>query len=220
MRPRAPRYASLDFWRGIACLSVVLYHSVLIRQITHGSREGGLVEQVLLFLHGLWIGVPLFFVISGYCISAAADSSRLKRGGVADFFIRRFRRIYPPLWILIAFSIAAFVIVDYGLFPGLLSDQPWGQMRPWWYSGWQWVGSVTLTETWRHHVIGGPRGHFPGQAWTLCYEEQFYALMGLLLLAPRWLFGGAAVISAFTLAMIVGSRMSGLPIDGFFFDGS
>lgn len=135
-------------------------------------------------------------------------------------FFRRLRRIYPPLWILIAFSIAAFLIVDYTVIPGVLSDPPWPQRRPWWFSGWQWFGSLTLTETWRHYVVGTPRGIFPGQAWTLCYEEQFYALMGLLLLAPRWIFCGAVAITAFTLAMVVGSRLSGLPIEGFFFDGS
>jgi peptidoglycan/LPS O-acetylase OafA/YrhL len=64
--------------------------------------------------------------------------------------------------------------------------------RPWWYSGWQWLGNLTLTESWRWHAIGDQRAHFPAQAWTLCYEEQFYAVVGLLLaISRRRFFSGA-----------------------------
>ena len=107
------------------------------------------------------------------------------------------------------------------LIPGLLSSPPWPQLRPGWFSGWQWAGSLTLTETWREHVIGGPRGHFPGQAWTLCYEEQFYAVTGLLLwLVPQRLFAGATVLTAVVAAIVVTSATYNWPTSGFFFDGS
>jgi peptidoglycan/LPS O-acetylase OafA/YrhL len=61
----------------------------------------------------------------------------------------------------------------------------------------QWLGSLTLTEEWRHYLGGPPRGYFNGQVWTLCYEEQFYLVVGLIVLAARrWLFPLAAAVTA------------------------
>jgi peptidoglycan/LPS O-acetylase OafA/YrhL len=168
----------------------------------------------------LWIGVPLFFVISGYCIAATADRTRLRGSSLTSYFARRFRRIYPPLWIAIVLSVLFFVVVDVMMLPGLLSHEPWAQLRPWWFSPWQWFGNITLTETWRHYVVGGPRGHFPGQAWTLCYEEQFYAVVGLLLLLPRHFFRGATIVTGLTLVTLWVAQRAAWNIEGFFFDGN
>ena len=49
----------------------------------------------------MWAGVPIFFVISGYCISATADSARRKGLPARTYFWRRFRRIFPPYWIFL-----------------------------------------------------------------------------------------------------------------------
>lgn len=219
-----PRYASLDHWRGVACLFVVLYHSALLYNTLPPARLSGLDAAAAWLLRQtevLNVGVALFFVISGYCIAAAADGARLRGAGVRDYFIRRFRRIYPPLWIVIACSIAFFLLFDLWPIRGLVSDFPWQQPRPWWYSGSQWFGNLTLTETWRHHFFGDPRAHFPGQAWTLCYEEQFYLVTGLLIaLRPRAFFPGVALVTAATLIIVVATPLAASPIRGFFFDGS
>ncbi|MBS1819481.1 MAG: acyltransferase [Acidobacteria bacterium] len=103
----------------------------------------------------------------------------------------------------------------------LLSSAPFEQLRPWWYSPSQWVGNLTLTETWRHYFFGSPRVHFPGQAWTLCYEEQFYFVTGLLLLTLRKrFFAGVAAVSAITLVIATTCAWIGVSVDGFFFDGA
>ena len=44
----------------------------------------------------------MFFVISGYCITAAVERSRQLGHSAGTYFWRRFRRIYPPLWMVIA----------------------------------------------------------------------------------------------------------------------
>jgi peptidoglycan/LPS O-acetylase OafA/YrhL len=80
----------------------------------------------------------MFFVISEYCIAAAADSARQRERSVRSYFTRRFHRIFPPLWIAMGAGIALFLSLDYFLFPGILSSPPWPQLRPWWFSGWQW----------------------------------------------------------------------------------
>lgn len=219
-RPRAPRYDTLDAWRGLACVGVVLYHSVLLHLVQTAGQRAGAIRSAIEILGTLAIGVPMFFVISGYCIAAAADNTRLRGGGVRTYFVRRLRRIYPPLWAAMGVGIVGFVVFDVLPDTPLLSTEPWIQPRPWWYSPSQWLGNLTLTETWRPYVFGDPRAHFPGQAWTLCYEEQFYLLTGLLLLAPRHLLRGATALSVTTAAMMVLAPQLGWSIDGFFFDGN
>ena len=220
-----PRYDSLDAWRGVACLMVIFYHATLTQRSHAVPAADGMLEAL-----ARWViaatsfgnaGVALFFVISGYCIAAAGDSVRTGRHSVPRYFLRRFRRIYPPLWAVIALSCLFFVAVDVLLWPRLLSSEPWFHPRPWWYSGWQWLGNLTLTETWRWHVIGDQRAHFPAQAWTLCYEEQFYAVTGVLLAISRnRFFSGAALATVFTGAMMAGRALWSWPIDGYFFDGA
>jgi len=85
----------------------------------------------------------------------------------------------------------------------------------------QWFGNLTLTETWRPHLIGDPELKVVGPAWTLCYEEQFYAVCRLILvLAPRQFFAGIGVVTLLTLAIApVAIARQDLPIHGFFFDG-
>lgn len=221
--PRCPRYPSLDFWRGIACLLVLVYHSTLVHlaaQSRSGFSGSGAAGWLVDFTRYLNVGVPLFFVISGYCIAAAADNVRQKGQSLGSYFVRRFRRIYPPFWIFVIGYAAVFVMIDSLLAPRLVTTFPSNLLRPWWYSGWQWLGNLTLTETWRHHLIGGPRGHFPGHDWTLCYEEQFYAVTGLLLLlSRRFFFGGVILVTMATVAAMLVCASTGTDIGGWFFDG-
>src|SRR5437879_3595441 len=69
---RSPRYESLTAWRGVACLLVVVYHS------TRGPLHelSGFTAFIFGILGKCWLGVPLFFVISGYCVTASADALR------------------------------------------------------------------------------------------------------------------------------------------------
>jgi peptidoglycan/LPS O-acetylase OafA/YrhL len=122
---------------------------------------------------------------------------------------------------MVVCTIAAFFLLDYGWRAPLLSGDPWPQYRPSWYTPTQWLGNLTLIETWRHHLFGNIRAHFPGQAWTLCYEEQFYFVTGMLLVASRrWFFSGIALVSVATALGAAWARTAGVHVDGFFFDGS
>ncbi len=215
------RFESLDHWRGLACLLVVIYHSTIIYLATAPPAASGWAHAAAEFTHHFNVGVALFFVISGYCIAAAADNARRKNSSTGQYFVRRFRRIYPPYWIVVVCSIALFFVFDYGWTHPLLSTEPWAQYRPWWYSPSQWFGNLTLTETWREHLFGGIRGHFPGQAWTLCYEEQFYFVTGMaLLFARRRFFEAMALVSIATAGVSYVAAATGAAVGGFFFDGS
>ena len=212
---RSRRYLSLDHWRGLACLAVLLNHSVWYRT---GSAAERLLADVSL---RLWIGVPVFFVISGYCISAAADAHRERAGRpLRTFFARRLRRIYPPYWFVLIATMAIVAVVDVAI-EGRPLTLHGRFLRPWWYDARQWFGNLTLTEMWRFHVIPGQKAMILGHAWTLCYEEQFYAIAGILLwLTPRRLFLGALGVSAAVGAILIVTAQTHWNVEGFFFDGS
>lgn len=222
---RNTRYPSLDIWRGLACLMVVVLHSTFAADVATFAPERlhhPIANRLLLLIDQLWIGVPMFFVISGYCISATADSSRRKAHPTGHFFKRRIRRIFPPYWVALAVTIALYTIA--ARFPAMAADpsQHFLQIpRPGTLTGQQWVGNVTLTETWRPHFGGGPLNAYLTPAWTLCYEEQFYAVCGLLILfMPRRFFSGALGVSMLTaLVFALTVALPGLHIKGFFFDG-
>ena len=199
---------------------VIVYHSTMgyLAAVPAGT---GPLHAAIAFTHHFNVGVALFFVISGYCIAAAADNTRSRGDGIGSYFKRRFRRIYPPFWILVALSIGAFFALDYGWSAPLLSGGAWPQYRPTWFSPSQWVGNLTLIESWRYHVFGGPKGQFVGQAWTLNYEEQFYFVTGMVLLASRrWFFQGIAAVSGATVLLMIWAGATRAHVDGFFFDGS
>jgi len=211
--PPLPRYESLTHWRGIACLLVVIYHS------TRGPSQevGGLATLVFALLGKAWIGVPLFFVISGYCVIASADGLRRKSGPAAHFFWRRFRRIYPPYWaalaltILLTWAVAALLPASY--LEALAAPPPWTLTAS------AWLGNLTLTETWRWHLTGGSESLLLPPAWTLCYEEQFYFLTGFALMLTRRHFfpvlaGLTLIVAVFFVFPQPGWYFQGLFLDG------
>jgi peptidoglycan/LPS O-acetylase OafA/YrhL len=214
MLPRNPRYQSLDLWRGIACLAVVLVHSTAIFRL-YCPHNGSTFIRLTSFGG---IGVPLFFVISGYCISATADATLIKNQSVKTYFARRVRRIYPPYWIAIIFGVLAFLIAEFIFRTRIFSGEPAPQRGPWCLAPSQWFGNLTLTETWRPQFFGDNRGLFIQQAWTLCYEEQFYFVVGMLLLCARHrFFQGVVVITAAVL--LVRIAVPAVAESGCFFDG-
>jgi peptidoglycan/LPS O-acetylase OafA/YrhL len=74
----------LDAWRGLAALGVVLYHLGLYHLGLGMTFDLGHAS------------VMVFFVISGYCIAASAESCRRNNVGPGGYVWRRVRRIYPP----------------------------------------------------------------------------------------------------------------------------
>lgn len=219
LSPPGGRYASLDVWRGLACLMLVVYHTTFytnwgwrLSDPTTWSLGGFIV----FLARRMWIGVPIFFVVSGYCIAASTQSGRDKLHSLGTFFWRRFRRIYPPLWAGCLFSTAFILLVsssktiyDSCHVPDLS-----------YFSVGNWFGNLFAIETWRPHVTGGEKAFLMGNTWTLCYEEQFYAVVGLMLLAsaPRF-FTIAAAVTLVTLLVRHGARAAGWSLQGFFFDG-
>jgi peptidoglycan/LPS O-acetylase OafA/YrhL len=218
-----PRYESLDAWRGLACLMVVLHHSgfALTWADAGGPSAGSWARWwIVWFVRQMDLGVPLFFVISGYCIAASMDAHRRRGASSWAFLGRRLRRIYPPYWAsLLLFVATTWALDGAGLQRlhrgehSLELGSPWGLNRA------QWLGNITLTETWRSHVFGGGNMEvFTRVAWSLCYEEQFYLVSFLALLAaPRRLFRLLGVLTG----VIVSFRAMAADVGWLFrFEGS
>ncbi len=215
------RYYSLDFWRGIACLLVVIFHAAFYATRNPEVHLDGRFLGIFARLAELgWVGAPFFFVISGYCITAACDSARFKQRAVAKFFLRRFRRIYPPYWLLFFFSFLIIGGFSLAGLPQLFSDKIMPIPSPFSLSFDQWAGNISLTEIWREYIFGPKEKLFLGHAWTLCYEEQFYAICGLaLFLNRKWFFPALAGVSVMVIAALAAQCRWDIPVEGFFFDG-
>jgi peptidoglycan/LPS O-acetylase OafA/YrhL len=201
----------LDIWRGVACLMIVLHHAGYALEWSETTAVSSEVDAwlrwgVLLALRRMKLGVSLFFVISGYCIAASADSHRQRGTSPWSFLGRRFWRIYPPYWAALAAFVAVVLLLDFAGLErfhsgsrAIVLDSPTALDLP------RWVGNITLTETWRPHVWGPERDVYTGVAWSLCYEEQFYLICFLALL-----FGGkrlSLILGLGTLA-ILGVRIA------------
>ncbi|WP_188241620.1 MULTISPECIES: acyltransferase family protein [Microbacterium] len=185
----APRYAGLDGLRAIAVTLVVAYH----------------LFSPALFPGG-FVGVDVFFVISGFLITALLlrEHDQTGRIRLGDFWLRRARRLIPALLLVVsvcstlAWMIGGDVLLRLGL---------------------QVTGALTFGYNWIS--IAGETGYFGGGApelfrnfWSLSVEEQFYVVwplvLPLFLLLPRaWARAAAAVALAAASAVWMGVVVAG-----------
>lgn len=168
-------YRTLDFWRGLACLAVVLYHEGAL--LTARYPPLGTLLLYRAGAHGN-LGVQMFFVISGYCIAGAACAARRRGERCVSFLHARVRRVYPPLWYSLAlfflFSLLATALVASGRLPGsALADLRVLHQTPLYY-----LSNLTLTQLVFHTRFLSP------VCWTLCYEMAFYVIVSLFLVRP------------------------------------
>ncbi len=220
LEPNTGRYHSLDVFRGAACLGVILFHAAG----RDGTPGGSFILTTLGKVAELgWIGVPIFFVISGYCIAASASRPQRLR----SYFLRRLRRIFPTLWIFLALTAAVvWLAAAIGVWEPLFGHRFGGGggfstiAVPTDLTAWQLVGSSTLTGWFADFR---PLRHFGpwwmGHLWTLGYEEQFYVVVGLLLLLlKRHWWRGVEVLSIAVAVLVVldpeAPYTRGLFIDG------
>lgn len=150
--------SDIDGLRAIAIILVVLSH------IKVPYFEGG------------FIGVDIFFVISGYLITSIIVSEIDNNTfSFRKFYIRRIRRILPALIFVLAVTSIAAVII---LFPNKLTDYAEAQfasLTSWSnYYLWRYFGGY-----WRNYVQAFPLTH----TWSLSVEEQFYFLWPTILFA-------------------------------------
>jgi peptidoglycan/LPS O-acetylase OafA/YrhL len=169
MEPRKTKpYLSLDLWRAIAAIWVVMFHASC--PFIDGGHSEYLANPLWIISMSGSLGVTMFFVISGYCITSAACNLLIGSGHVGRFMYSRIRRIYPPY----LFALAACLIIGVVSFilhkdTGRIDSYPL-------YNPLFWVSIITLT-----HYELGYKGFISGVSWTLCYEVAFYGIVSLIL---------------------------------------
>jgi peptidoglycan/LPS O-acetylase OafA/YrhL len=98
---KSARLLELDGLRGLAALSVVLYHYTYMYNQFFGHRT----KPLATFSRGMF-GVDLFFIISGFVILMTVS----RADNVLDFVVSRLSRIYPVYWVAIAFTFITLTI--------------------------------------------------------------------------------------------------------------
>ncbi|MDQ2937607.1 MAG: acyltransferase [Acidobacteriota bacterium] len=178
------RLQSIDALRGVAALGVVLYHSLLQ---TQNALPGNFLRwpvKLLQFVSSFgYIGVFLFFVISGFCIHLQWAKSRANQQPQSiqfgSFWKRRIRRLYPPY--LIAFAL--FMIMA-ALTTGINVTHFF-------------VYDIVMHLLMLHNLDPNTCYSINGVFWTLAIEEQLYlAYFLLLFLRKRWGWGPTLAICA------------------------
>lgn len=173
-------FAALDGLRGVAIVLVLLHGFDVI-------QPSGIFGHALDDLLDLgWIGVQLFFVLSGFLITGILLDTRQASGYYRSFFKRRFLRIFPLYY--------GVLIVAFVLLPWLVGPIDGSE-----HQLWLWIYVANFTEPFGASVPAFP--HF----WSLCVEEQFYLLWPLLVrqLGRR----GVIVLSGILMLVAMASRI-------------
>jgi peptidoglycan/LPS O-acetylase OafA/YrhL len=191
------RWERVDQLRGLAALAVVVCHLAVSGYRDTPDLDGGPWRWLALVLGFGYLGVPLFFVISGFCIHLP-HARALARGDSVTavpewrhFFARRFWRLYPPY-------LAALVVA-------LVLWSVTGNPIPWF--------AVTTQALLVHAFHTATFDGVNPPAWTLAVESQLY----LAYPAVFWLIARLGALRALgavlgvTMAYRVGLALVPLP---------
>lgn len=154
--PATPqRSRTLDILRTVAVLLVMGRHLFP----PPGHMPAWVQSVAATLTRGGWVGVDLFFVLSGYLVSGLLFEEQKRSGSlsVGRFLLRRGLKIYPPFWLLIAVTVA-------------LSLSGWWQP----FAGEQLGAELVFVQN-----------YLPGlwpHTWSLAVEEHFYLVLPALLL--------------------------------------
>jgi peptidoglycan/LPS O-acetylase OafA/YrhL len=173
----AGRTYGIDLLRGVACLSVLLFH-YLSRGPRAGYMQDALWPSVEVVARYGYLGVHLFFMVSGYVIFMSAVG-RTPRAFVAS----RVARLYPAFWVACVLTMTAIVVAGDDRFRISWTDFAWNlTLVP------QYVGAAFVD----------------GAYWSLAVELQFYLLVWCVLRADLmrrvevilWLWLALALLDA------------------------
>src|SRR5215204_6246538 len=146
----------LDGLRAIAVVAVLLYHADLS------------------WIPGGFLGVEVFFVISGYLISALLLAEWHQKGTInlKDFWLRRARRLLPALYVLLVVTLTFAVVFLPGEVAGLRAEviAAFGYVTNWFLI----FGQESYFES-----VGRPS--VLQHLWSLAVEEQFYLIWPVVL---------------------------------------
>jgi len=157
------RLPGLDGIRGLAIL-VVLVHNV---SYFNEPADSIAIKLLRVALGGGWVGVQLFFVLSGFLITGILLDTKRDAHYFRSFYLRRILRIFPLYYLTL---VGAFVVL-----PHVMDLGDWGA-RARHVQIWYW----TYLMNWTDPFLGTLPGlsHF----WSLAIEEQFYLVWPFVIL--------------------------------------
>ena len=154
-------------------LSIFVARRTILDKLWNGFVESG------------WVGVQLFFVLSGFLITGILLDDRAKPRAIRVFYIRRFLRIFPLYYALL---LVYFVVLP-PFFPAL--------RRPASETVWYWL----YLSNWSWLVYGDMPGL--GHVWSLAVEEQFYLVWPWVAVRTR-----PKTLAWICIALVVGSLVA------------
>ena len=169
------RILELDGLRGIAALMVVVFHYVNNQLVTSSVPGAGMLSKLTEFG---WVGVDLFFVLSGFLIGSILIRNKPSKQYFSTFFVRRVVRIVPNYFLAVGLFI---LITNLSFFKDnyfLTSNN----VIPWW----SYFAMV-------HNIYMGALQNLGNQAmsitWSIGIEEQFYIIFPFIIyyLKDKWL---------------------------------
>lgn len=168
------RLVFVDGLRGLAVLMVVLFHTWLFGGL---YRFGPGTPPPSYWLATFSLGVNLFMVISGFCLTLPlVGPNGWRKMNVADFFRRRIVRILPPYYV----AIALLALLGW-LVPLLYNGHATAFTKPQLLG----IGGHLLFS---YNILAGFDADAPslnGSFWSIELEAYFYLLLPLLVLAAR-----------------------------------
>jgi peptidoglycan/LPS O-acetylase OafA/YrhL len=181
---RSPRFLFIDALRGLAAMSVVLFHLSEGRHIT--SFLDLLPAPARAVFHHGDLGVQIFFVLSGFVIAHSMARESVDGRYVGRFMLRRSIRLDPPYWASMILVVALSLISARAM-PGKVYTLPT-------------VGQVVAHLFYAPNLLGMPL--INPIYWTLCIEIQFYVSFALLMLLVTRLRRTLPPGTAFSVVMI------------------
>lgn len=170
------RVRYLDGLRGVAISMVMLWHffgPASADILPYGARYASVP-----ILSSGWMGVELFFLISGFVIFMTLEKS----AGIADFLVRRWLRLFPAMLIATALLMAADKLMG---MPG-----PHGSANPI-----DIVPGLTFVDpAFWHAIVGVPVKSLSGVFWTLYVEVAFYLVFSVLYFRLGWRLAIAGLV--------------------------
>jgi len=189
---------ALDGLRGLAIVLVMWSHFVTVGGHVDDSNAG------FRLLRGGFVGVDLFFVLSGFLITGILlDAPKTTGRYFRVFYLRRAVRIFP---------------LYYAILIGVFLTRPAGPDSPAWY--WLFASNLgaTLKGDWLVSPVGVSLSHF----WSLAVEEQFYMVWPMVVR-----FTSRKSLERICLCLLVLAPMihfalhfSGNPVGAYLFTGT
>ena len=184
---------ALDGMRGLAILAVLAFHLGIATTLPRPPFSGPTHVALSFLFHaqGGYVGVQLFFVLSGFLITALLVAEGQQQGSVSlrRFYERRALRLFPALFVLVAAcAVYAWAAPSAPEAAGIGRDSFATLL---YFANWSGAASPRFVE------------HLLSQTWSLSIEEQFYVIWPIALVLLMRRFRRPAVFAITTIAACV-----------------